>query len=284
MANSGYVRASTVDLHLHSTASDGLLSPEDVVALAARRRLQTIALTDHDSTDGVDEAMNAGNRLGVAVVPGIELSTVVDAGEVHMLGYLLDPHNAQLMVRLAEFRDSRERRAEVMVECLNAAGIAVDLARIQELSAGGAIGRPHVARALVESGQATSTNDAFERYLVPGRVGYVPRFRLLPAGAIELIHATGGVAVLAHPFSVDDLGNTLPELVTAGLDGLEVFYSLYNDEQQSLLAALAERHGLVPTGGSDFHGFGEREGHELGSAVVPDDTLDRLRDAARRRH
>jgi len=284
MARLDEVGTPTLDLHLHSTASDGQLSPADVVSLAARHGLRTIALTDHDSTDGINDAQTAGNLLGIEVIPGIELSTAVDAGELHTLGYLIDPNNEQLMARLAQFRDSRDRRAEVMVERLNAAGVVVDLVRVRELSAGGAIGRPHVARALVESGQATSTNDAFERYLIPGRAGFVPHFRLEPVGAIELIHAAGGVAVLAHPFSVADLHTTLLKLVAAGLDGLEVFYSLYNDEQRSLLVTLAERYGLVPTGGSDFHGFGERERHEIGSSKVPADTVDRLRDAARRLH
>ena len=228
-------------------------------------------------------AIKVGNQLGLSVVPGIELGTTVQAGELHMLGYLLDPHDVELSSRLKEFHDARDRRAETMVERLQSAGVAIDLDRVRELSAGGAIGRPHVARALVESGQARSTTDAFERYLVPGKAGYVPRFRLSPTGAIDIIHSAGGVAVLAHPFSVSDLDSSLPEIILGGLDGLEVFYSLYNDEQQSFLATLADRHGLVPTGGSDFHGFGEREGHDIGSAVVPVDTVDRLRAAVRRR-
>ena len=281
MPNHDEIGARTIDLHLHSTASDGQLSPGEVVSLAARHGLRTIALTDHDSTDGIADAQTAGIRLNIEVIPGIELSTVVESGELHMLGYLIDPNSEQLMARLKEFRSSRDHRAKVMVERLNAAGVVVDLDRVRELSAGGAIGRPHVARALVETGQATSTNDAFERYLVPDRVGFVAHFRLDPIGAMELIHAAGGVAVLAHPFSVDDLSDTLPKLVAAGLDGLEVFYGLYNREQQSLLLALAERYAVIPTGGSDFHGFGEREGREIGSSEVPADTVDRLRDAAR---
>src|SRR6185312_6284879 len=202
MAQQDDARAPHLDLHVHSTASDGLLSPTEVVTLASQRELSTIALTDHDSTSGIDEAVRAGDRFGVEVVPGIELSTAVSAGELHMLGYLIDPANEELAAQLAKFRDSRERRAEVMVERLNAAGIKVDLERVRELSAGGAIGRPHVARALVESGLASSTSDAFERFLVSGKLGYVPHFRLSPSGAIDLIHSAGGVAVLAHPFSV----------------------------------------------------------------------------------
>jgi predicted metal-dependent phosphoesterase TrpH len=197
-----------------------------------------------------------------------------------MLGYLIDPENSALRERLQQFRNSRHRRAETMVERLNEAGIPITLDRVLALAAGGAIGRPHVARALVESGQASSVADAFDRYLVPGKAGYVPHFRLTPHAAIELIHAANGVAVLAHPYSTGAVETIVPELVAAGLDGLEVFYSLYNDEQQAFLAMLAGHHDLVPTGGSDFHGTGEREGHEIGSTNVPDDTVDRLRRVA----
>jgi predicted metal-dependent phosphoesterase TrpH len=274
---------SHVDLHLHSTASDGTTSPSGVVELASSYALQTIALTDHDSTAGIAEARAAGSRLGVEVIAGIEMSTSVERGELHMLGYFIDPANSTLSARLEEFRDSRERRAETMVERLQAAGVPITLERVLAFGAGGAIGRPHVARALVEAGQATSVSDAFDRYLVPGRVGYVPHFRLTPAAAIELIHAANGVAVLAHPYSTGAVEAVVAELVAAGLDGLEVFYSLYNDDQQAFLAMLAGHHDLVPTGGSDFHGTGEREGHEIGSANVPDDTVDRLRHVAAER-
>lgn len=271
---------SHVDLHLHSTASDGTTSPSGVVELAASCGLRSIALTDHDSTAGIAEARETGSRLGVEVVAGVELSTSVERGELHMLGYLIDPESHTLSERLEQFRDSRERRAEKMVDRLQEAGIPITLERVLALGAGGAIGRPHVARALVEAGQATSVADAFDRYLVFGRVGYVPHFRLSPTDAIELIHAAKGVAVLAHPYSTGSVETVVAELAAAGLDGLEVFYSLYNDDQQAFLAMLAGHHDLVPTGGSDFHGTGEREGHEIGSANVPDDTVDRLRRVA----
>jgi predicted metal-dependent phosphoesterase TrpH len=268
---------SRIDLHLHSTASDGTTPPSGVVELAAAHGLRSIALTDHDSTSGIAEAREAGSRIGVEVIAGIELSTAVKRGELHMLGYLIDPENEILRERLQRFRDSRERRAETMVDRLREAGIPITLERVLDLAAGGSIGRPHVARALVEAGQATSVSDAFERYLVRGKVGYVPHLRPSPADAIEFIHAAHGVAVLAHPYSTRDVETTVSELAGAGLDGLEVFYSLYNDEQRAFLARLADQHDLVPTGGSDFHGTGEREGHEIGSANVPDETIDRLR-------
>ena len=271
---------SRVDLHLHSTASDGTTAPSGVVELAAACGLQSIALTDHDSTAGIAEARKAGSKVGVDVITGIEMSTAFTRGELHMLGYLIDPENSTLRDQLQQFRDSRERRAETIVERLQAAGIPITLERVLASAAGGAIGRPHVARALVEAGQAISVADAFDRFLVPGKVGYVPHFRLTPPEAIELIHAANGVAVLAHPYSTGAVETIVPELVADGLDGLEVFYSLYNDDQQAFLARLAGHHDLVPTGGSDFHGTGEREGHEIGSANVPDDTVDRLRRVA----
>ena len=280
MTNDSEHARSRIDLHLHSTASDGTTSPSGVVELSASRGLTSIALTDHDSTAGIAEARLLGPRFGVEVIAGIELSTSVERGELHMLGYFIDPDSVRLKQRLQQFRDSRERRAETIVERLRDAGVPVTLDRVRAFAGGGAIGRPHVARALVEAGQATSVADAFDRYLVPGRVGYVPHFRLTPSEAIALVHAAGGVAVLAHPYSTGAVETVIAALVAAGLDGLEVFYSLYNDEQQAFLAMLAGQHNLVPTGGSDFHGTGEREGHEIGSANVPDDTVDRLRSAA----
>ncbi len=272
-----------LDLHLHSTASDGTLSPTDVVKLAAQTKLQIIALTDHDTTQGIDEALAAGDAAGVEVIPGVELSTSVDAGELHMLGYLIDFHQSSLVKRLAQFQEARRGRADQIVEKLNAIGVRLDLDRVRELAGEGSIGRAHVARALVEAGHVASMDEAFERYLSRGRAGYVARPRLSPVEAVELVHASGGVAVLAHPFSVADLDTTLARLVGAGLDGIEVFYSLYNDEQRHALANLAERFDLVPTGGSDFHGPGEREGREIGTAPVPSGTADRLRDAQRAR-
>lgn len=276
--------APLIDLHVHSTASDGLLSPSEVVDLAATTGITILGLTDHDTTRGVDEAIASGHTVGVEVVPGVELSTSVDTGELHVLGYLIDHHNPELESRLSEFRDARRSRAVRIVERLNEIGVIVDLARVREMAGAGSIGRAHVARALIEAGHVTSIDEAFDRFLGRGKPAYVPRLRLTPVDAVHLVHASGGVAVLAHPFTVDDLDTTLPQLVSAGLGGLEVYYSLYNNEQQVQLAEIARRFELVPTGGSDFHGSGEREGREIGTAEVPMDTLDRLRDARDRLH
>ncbi len=275
----GQSRTFAIDLHTHSTASDGLLSPADLVHLASSIGLTTIGLTDHDSTLGIDEALVAGARDGINVVPGIELSCSVSAGELHMLGYFIDHHSTDLESTLAEFRDGRRDRVVRIVDRLHDAGVAVDLDRVRELGSGGSVGRAHVARALVESGEVSSMDEAFERYLARGRPGYVERPRLTPSGAVELVHRAGGVAVLAHPFTVDDLDAAVRELVDNGLDGIEVYYALYNSDQRARLARIAHDFGLVPTGGSDFHGSGEREGRDIGTAPVPEETVDLLQAA-----
>jgi predicted metal-dependent phosphoesterase TrpH len=266
---------STVDLHTHSTASDGVLAPAQLVTLAVARGLRVLGLTDHDTVAGLAEATAAANAAGLQLVPGIELSTHVTAGEAHVLGYYVDPAHPALADALTRFRDARADRARTMVERLAAAGAQVDYARVQEL-AGGAIGRPHVARALVEAGHATSINDAFERYLVRGRPGYVERYRLTPPEAVRLIRAAGGVAVLAHPYSVADLATTLPELLAAGLGGLECYYGDYDDTQCQTLLALATQHNLVPTGGTDFHGPGLAHQRPLGGTDVPPEVVAQL--------
>ena len=258
-----------VDLHTHSTASDGVLAPAQLVALAGERGLLVLGLTDHDTTDGLAEAGAAAEARGLRLIPGVELSTQVEAGEVHILGYFIDPADRSLAEALAQFRDAREGRARRMVERLTTAGTPVRYARVAEIAGEGSIGRPHVARALVEAGHAVSINDAFERYLVRGRPCYVERYRLHPTEAVRLVRAAGGVAVLAHPHSVVDLDALLPELLAAGLGGIECYYGDYDDLQQRELVALAARHSLVPTGGTDFHGPGLAHQCPLGGTVVP---------------
>ena len=260
---------SVVDLHAHSHASDGVLAPSGLVAAALEQGLDVIALTDHDTTAGVAEALAAGRELGVEVIPGVEFGTTVAAGELHMLGYGVDITDATLQASLLALREGRERRAERIVERLNAAGVPVELAEVQELAGAGSVGRAHVARALVRRGVVRSVDEAFARFLGRGMVGDVPRPRLTAEEAIDAIHAAGGVAVLAHPFSVADLDETLPRLVRHGLDGLETFYAMYDPLRQAELAVLAAANRLLPTGGSDFHGIDSQEGRVLGSAPVP---------------
>lgn len=271
---------SSVDLHTHSTASDGTISPAELVALASRRGLRYLALTDHDTTAGVDAAVAAGHRFGVTVIPGVELGTDVPAGELHMLGYFIDHHDPKLQPTLKQFRDERQHRARRMVEQLTRIGIPVSLDEVRREAGQGAIGRAHIARVLVRHGYASSVDDAFDRYLARGRPGYVPRPRLTPVAAVALVRQAGGAAVLAHPYTVADLESELVALSAAGLAGLEVYYASYTPRQREALLELARRFSLIPTGGSDFHGPGEREGRELGSAMVPEETVDLLRQAA----
>ena len=272
--------AGPVDLHTHSTASDGTLAPARLVALAAARGLRVLALTDHDTTAGLAEAAAGAAEHGLRFVPGVELSTHVAAGEVHVLGYFIEPESPALAGALARFREAREGRAQTIVANLAAAGAPVAYERVVELAGGATIGRPHVARALVEAGHAASVQDAFDRYLVRGRPGYVERYRLLPPDAVRLIREAGGVPVLAHPYSAADLDALLPDLIAAGLDGLECYYGDYDDAQRDALLALAARHDLVATGGTDFHGPGLAHSRPLGGVAVPLACVDAL--AARR--
>jgi len=265
-----------LDLHTHSTASDGLLTPTQLVVLAVERGLQSLALTDHDAIAGLPEASAAATAAALRFVPGVELSTHVEAGEVHMLGYFMDTADSALRDALVRFRAARAGRAEEMVTRLSGAGAPITLARVHAFAGDGSIGRPHVARALIEAGHATSLNEAFERWLVRGRPGYVERFRLTPPDAIRLIRAAHGVPVLAHPHSVDDLAGLLPELLAAGLGGMECYYGDYDEPRKRDYLALARRHGLVATGGTDYHGGGSAHRRPLGSVHIPPQCVDEL--------
>jgi predicted metal-dependent phosphoesterase TrpH len=258
-----------VDLHAHTTASDGVLAPAQLVELAVARGLVVLAVTDHDTTDGVERALAAAAGSGLRVIPSVELSTDVPAGEVHVLGYFVEPRSPVLADSLRRFREARHGRARRMVEQLIAVGVPITFEAVAAIAGEGAIGRPHVARALVAAGCATSVNDAFARYLVRGRPGYVERFKLTPVDAVRLIRDSGGVPVLAHPLSAVDLDALLPELIAAGLGGLEVYYGDYDEAARAGLLTLARRHDLAPTGGTDYHGPNIAHSRDLGDAGVP---------------
>ena len=273
-----------VDLHTHSTASDGTLAPAALLDEAARWDVRVLGLTDHDTTAGYAEAKAAGDRLGIEVIPGVELSTGDDTvREIHLLGYFVDPEDAALQDALAEFAEGRRVRIARIVERLAAAGAPVDLDRIMALARGGTVGRPHVARAMIERGHVATVGEAFERYLRSGQPGFVPRYRVTPERAISLVTAAGGVATLAHPLGTGDVEGTVARLVPAGLGGLEVYYGEYDDPTRAALRQIADRWGLIPTGGSDFHGVGFKPGRDLGGPPVPREAVDRLRAASRQR-
>jgi predicted metal-dependent phosphoesterase TrpH len=271
---------SGIDLHTHTTASDGLLSPAGLVELASQRGIAVLGVTDHDTLAGLGEASQAATEAGVELVPGVELSTTIPGPEIHILGYFVDPSDPSLRARLDELAQDRVHRIERVVAQLNEAGYAVRLDEIMAEAHGGSIGRPHVARALIELGAAADMNDAFARFLRRGTVGWAPRSPFAAEEAVGLLLEHGAVPVLAHPFSTGDPEGTVARLVPAGLRGLEVHYGSYDQVQQAELARIAADYGLLATGGSDYHGPRFREGRELGTVEVPRADWERLRDAA----
>jgi predicted metal-dependent phosphoesterase TrpH len=259
-----------VDLHMHSTASDGSRAPRDVVRAAHKANLAAIALTDHDSVAGLAEAQLAGAELGVRLVNGVELSAVEGETETHILGlHLAD--TGVLDRGLGELREMRERRAIRIVERLNELGVKVDYADVLGQAAGGALGRPHVARAMVASGWATDVRDAFDRYLGAGRPAYVAKDQLSMPDAIAMIHAAGGLAVLAHPGG-SGTRDRLEALVAVGLDGVEVKHPGHSSSDTARLKGLVELLGLVASGGSDWHGA-EEGPRTIGMMQVPPEWL-----------
>lgn len=266
-----------VDLHCHSTASDGEYPPAEVAQRAHVAGLAAIALTDHDTTGGVPEAARAGAALGVRVVSGCEFSVKAPWGELHLLGYFLPPGHERLEQFLAGTRAARQRRAEQIVAHLRRLGVGIELAEVMAAADGGAVGRPHVARVLVERGASADINDAFGRYLGRGRPAYVEKPLPTLRQVTDLVHEVGGVAVAAH---LGDRGSEgqIRQFHADGLDGLEVRHPSHSEATERRLATLAQRLGLVISGGSDWHGDIELgDSHAgLGEMDVPLEWLERL--------
>lgn len=265
-------RPAFVDLHTHSTASDGTLAPDQVIEAAAKCGLAALALTDHDTIDGVPGARVAGERLGIRVIAGVELSAFHDEHEVHLLALHLT-HIEALEKRLTELRALRYTRAEKIVDKLNSLGLSLTLDEVLQQSNGGAVGRPHVARALIARGMVHDFRDAFMRYLGGNGSAFVAKERLSIEDAIAIAHEAGALAIWAHP---GDGGRRerLEPLVAAGLDGLEVMHPSHSSEDVKRLKALADFFGLVPSGGSDWHGAPDGP-RRLGIMDVPIDWLER---------
>ncbi len=265
-------RAVSVDLHAHSTASDGARPPAGVLAAAHAAGLVALALTDHDTVDGIAEARAAADALGLRLVPGVELSAVEGDVETHLLGLHLS-RPEEIATGLAALRDMRRERAIRIVGRLNELGVRITFRSVQDQAGEGAIGRPHVARALVEEGWATDLRDAFERYLGNGRPAFVAKDRLSITDAIAMIHRAGGIAVLAHPGHTGTRAR-LEALAGQGLDGVEVLHPSHGAEDVARLRTLAEFLDLVPSGGSDWHGADDGP-RTLGSMRVPAEWLAR---------
>jgi predicted metal-dependent phosphoesterase TrpH len=266
-----------IDLHTHSTASDGTLSPSEVIQLALQHRLTILALTDHDTSDGLAEAQAAAQDTPLTVIPGIELTTSQPDGEaIDVLGYLYDPAHPAMQSKLATIRERRRTRAAEMVERLHALGLSISLERVYALAGDGTVGRPHVAQALLEAGSVASRQDAFDRYIGDDGPASVPHYRLTMQEGIDMLHAAGGVAVLAHPIRVKDYAARIGDWVALGLDGLEVYYPDHNNGFTKQARVIARRYDLVMTGGSDFHRTSDGR-IKLGTMPVPPDCVDQLR-------
>lgn len=265
------------DLHVHTTASDGALAPTEIVRAAADAGLAAVAITDHDVTDGIDEALAAGKQMGIDVVPGIEISAVLGKNvEVHVLGYYLDCTDPELCEKLRMLRDSRFERGRRMVELLNAIGVPVKFERVMEIAQGGAVGRPHVARALLEIGAASSIDAAFGRYLVEGCPAFVPRFKISPSEAVKLIRHAGGAPCCAHVAKLnrDDL---LIDLMAEGLEAIEVYHPDHGSAGTRYYERFAAKHGLIATGGSDAHCIEGGKTTSVGSVSVPYEVVKQLK-------
>ncbi|TAJ06979.1 MAG: PHP domain-containing protein [Nitrospirae bacterium] len=278
---------SRIDLHLHTTHSDGSLPPAEVLALAHKAGVTALAITDHDITDGIPEAMKIGADLGIEVIPGIEISSQWEDGELHILGYFLDWQDATLNQHLAGLRASRHRRNPLMVQKLNELGLDITYEEVRALAGTESVGRPHIARLLMEKGYVQSAKEAFDRYLGNGKAAYVRRELPEPAEAIGWIRAAKGIPVLAHPTWVrldeTSLLKLCETLKTAGLMGIEVHYSTHKRAQTEEYLNIAKRLGLLVTGGSDFHGLTKPDiqvGVGRGGLKVSSKLLEPLRAAA----
>ncbi len=261
---------SQVDLHIHSNASDGKFSPPALVKMAAELGLKYIALTDHDTVSGIPSALEAARSLPqLTFIPGVEISTDVPEGEVHILGYYVDYTSPELGESLEKFRNSRQSRAQGMIAKLGQLGIDISWARVQELAGDGSIGRPHIARAMLEKGYITRFEEAFDKYIGHGGPAYVERYKMTPEEAVQLILQANGLPVLAHPFTVHEPEKLVKELKPAGLVGLEAYYKDASRKDTDAMLLLAEQYNLIATGGSDFHGIDENTEVKPGGVDIP---------------
>jgi predicted metal-dependent phosphoesterase TrpH len=271
-----------IDLHTHTTASDGLLAPRELLERARAAGVGALAITDHDTAAGVREALAGPVPDGLELVPGIEVSSEVGERDLHVLGYFVDPQAASLLEFEEERRRLRVERLSRMVERLRAAGMEVTIEEVLAQPGGdGAPGRPHVARTLIRKGYARTMGEVFERILGKGGPGFVPVEKPGAAEAAALISGAGGVPVVAHA-ALDGVEAALDELVAAGIRGIEVWHPDHDAARRARFAAYAEARGLVVTGGSDYHGEGRKDGGALGGTSCPPEALDALRRAAGR--
>ena len=282
-----------VDLHMHSNFSDGSDSPTQLVEKAKRLGLTAIALTDHDTIDGIPEFLEAGERLGIHTVPGVEISVdtkLPNNGHMHMLGLFIDPKGKKLKETLDYLRTQRNLRAEKIIRKLNDLGVNITLEELLEEAGEGSIGRPHVAKILVRKGVVGCIQEAFDIYLAKGKPAYMDKVKLGEEDAIQMIHDAGGFAILAHPHlmnypTFEEARERIMQLREIGLDGFEIYYSTMPEEYTRGLIELAKAEGFVVSGGSDYHGANKDNiemGTGLGNLSVPDEIYWNLKEAHQR--
>jgi len=269
-----------VDLHLHTTASDGTLDSTELIIKAASLGLSTLSITDHDSFSGIDEGAAAADERGIEFIPGVELSSYYRGQDVHILGYFIDHHDPILTERLRHLREARELRARRIVEKLRDAGAAISWADVEKYAKSEAVGRPHVAQALVDRGVVENISEAFEEYLGRDRPGYVAKYVLDLEDIFDIIHGAGGLASLAHPnhWGVDR--QVMRKLSDRGLDAVEVWHIDHSEEDTRFYTEMARELGLLLTGGSDCHGTRKKHGFVIGTLDIPDEIIEPLRDRA----
>lgn len=275
-----------IDLHFHSTKSDGTIAPRELALLGKEQGLSAMVLTDHDTLSGAEEFINAATELGIRAISGVELSADVPGKTVHLLGYGVDINNKPLNEALEKIRNGRKIRNNEILAKLTKYGCFITMNEVAEFAGDkDLIARPHFAAALIKKGYASSKNDAFARYLGRGGIAYADRYRLSPAEAINLIHAAGGVVSLAHPYQIGystyELHDFIEKLVNLGLDGIETYYSHHSFDMLNDYKAQCYKHNIIPTGGSDFHGENSTNiklGVGTGSLNVPDSSFDSILD------
>jgi predicted metal-dependent phosphoesterase TrpH len=278
----------SIDLHTHTTHSDGSASPEELIALASAKRARAVAITDHDTVSAIAEARAVADRFGIEFVAGIEISAEYSSGTMHILGYCIDDKSTALAAKLGELQKARERRNPRIASRLQSLGFDISYDEVVEVAGNQVVGRPHFARLMIEKGYVASIQEAFDRFLKKDADAYVEKARLSPGESIALIHEAGGVAVLAHPYqlklpSYQEVDQLVGELAELGLDGIEAIYSRHSAAERASYSAVATRHGLLVTGGSDYHGsykpdIGIVTG--LGDLDVPYELLEALKERA----
>lgn len=266
----------TVDLHLHTTFSDGVYTPSEVVMKAKSSGLTTISITDHDSIGGIEEAKTSGDALNIDVIPGIELSSNFDDTEVHILGYFIDYKNKELLNSITEFQEERYNRAIRIVGKLNQMKIPIDIETVLEQVSGDSVGRPHIANALVKDGHAYSYYEAFDKYIGCGRPAYEHKWNFSPEEIIRLIAQAGGLSFIAHPGKLIS-ENIIFRLIKAGIDGIEVFHPSHTPDLVYHYRGIVNEYCLLESGGSDFHGDHRGDEHVLGQYVVSKTIVDVMR-------